>query len=153
MIFERTGACSPARAQGAAPTSVNVTVAKRSREYLTEREVERLIEAAKQNRSGHRDATAILVAYRHGLRASEVVALRWDDVDLTTGCLHVSFIPTCCGTHAGSSSQRWPRHSGHPSLPRPPLNHVHRALCGFDIKSVQELLERLTFPFSRSCWP
>jgi Phage integrase family len=43
---------------------------------------ERLIEAAKQNRSGHRDATAILVAYRHGLRASELVALRWDDIDL-----------------------------------------------------------------------
>jgi integrase len=58
-----------------ASTSVNVTVGRRSREYLTEREVERLIEAAKQNRSGHRDATAILVAYRHGLRASEVVAL------------------------------------------------------------------------------
>jgi hypothetical protein len=43
---------------------------------------ERLIEAAKQNRSEHRDATAILVAYRHGLRASELVALRWDDIDL-----------------------------------------------------------------------
>ena len=72
-----------------APTSVNVTVGRRSREYLTEREVERLIEAAKQNRSGHRDATAILVAYRHGLRASEIVALRWDDIDLATGRLHV----------------------------------------------------------------
>ena len=43
----------------------------------------------KQNRSGHRDATAILVAYRHGLRASELVALRWDDIDLATGRLHV----------------------------------------------------------------
>jgi integrase len=72
-----------------APTSVNVKVGRRGREYLTEREVERLIEAAKQNRSGHRDATAILVAYRHGLRASEVVVLRWDDIDLTTGRLHV----------------------------------------------------------------
>jgi integrase len=71
------------------PTSVNVTVDRRSREYLTDREVERLIEAAKQNRSGHRDATAILVAYRHGLRASELVALRWDDIDLTTGRLDV----------------------------------------------------------------
>jgi hypothetical protein len=40
----------------AAPTSVNVTVGRRSREYLTDREVERLIEAAKHNRSGHRDA-------------------------------------------------------------------------------------------------
>jgi integrase len=72
-----------------ASTSVNVTVARGGREYLTEREVERLIEAAKQNRCGHRDATAILVAYRHGLRASEVVVLRWDDIDLTTGRLHV----------------------------------------------------------------
>jgi type 1 fimbriae regulatory protein FimB/type 1 fimbriae regulatory protein FimE len=62
---------------------------RRSREYLTEREVERLVEAAKQNRSGHRDATAILMAYRHGLRASELVALRWDDIDLTTGRLHL----------------------------------------------------------------
>ena len=44
------------RLRRAAPTSVNVTVGQRSREYLTDREVERLIEAAKQNRSGHRDA-------------------------------------------------------------------------------------------------
>ena len=52
------------RLREAAPTAVNVTVGQRGREYLTDREVERLIEAAKQNRSGHRDATAILVAYR-----------------------------------------------------------------------------------------
>ena len=77
------------RLRGRASTSVNVTVGRRGREYLTEREVERLIDAAKQTRSGHRDATAILVAYRHGLRASEVVALRWDDIDLATGRLHV----------------------------------------------------------------
>ena len=47
------------RLREAASTAVNVTVGKRGREYLTDREVERLIEAAKQNRSGHRDATAI----------------------------------------------------------------------------------------------
>ena len=50
----------------------NVTVDARTREYLTEKEVEQLIEAAKANRWGHRDATAILIAYRHGLRASEL---------------------------------------------------------------------------------
>ena len=77
------------RLRKAASTAVNVTVGQRGREYLTDREVERLIEAAKQNRSGHRDATAILVAYRHGLRASELVALRWDDIDLATGRVHV----------------------------------------------------------------
>jgi type 1 fimbriae regulatory protein FimB/type 1 fimbriae regulatory protein FimE len=70
--------------------AVNVTVSKRRpREYLTEREIERLMKAASENRWGHRDATAILIAYRHGLRASEVVALRWDDIDLATGKLHV----------------------------------------------------------------
>src|ERR1700746_1568328 len=39
--------------------------------------------------NGHRDETAILVAYRHALRSSELVSLRWDDVDFTTGRLHV----------------------------------------------------------------
>src|SRR5215468_2078833 len=74
-----------------APRSVNVTVRRpaRPREYLTEREIEKLMEAAGDNRWGHRDATAILIAYRHGLRASEVVSLRWDDVDFASGKMHV----------------------------------------------------------------
>ena len=73
-----------------APTSANVTVrSPRPREYLTEREIEKLMDAAGDNRWGHRDATAILLAYRHGLRASELVALRWDDIDFRTGKLHV----------------------------------------------------------------
>jgi len=61
----------------------------RSREHLTEREVERLIEAMKGNRWGHRDATMVLLAYRHGLRAAELVDLRWDQVDLEHALLHV----------------------------------------------------------------
>jgi integrase len=61
----------------------------RSREHLIETEVEKLIEAAKDNRYGHRDATMILVAYRHGLRASEVCGLRWEQVDFNSATLHV----------------------------------------------------------------
>jgi integrase len=61
----------------------------RTREYLTEAEVERLMKAATGNRHGHRDATMVLVAYRHGLRAAEVVDLRWDQVDFKTATLHV----------------------------------------------------------------
>ena len=73
-----------------APTSKTVTVrSSRPREYLTEREIDKLMAAARANRWGHRDATAIFIAYRHGLRASEVVGLRWDDVDLQAGKLHV----------------------------------------------------------------
>src|SRR5215469_7309369 len=61
----------------------------RSREHLTPHEVEKLIKAAKDNRYGQRDATMILLAYRHGLRASELVDLRWEQVDLKSAVLHV----------------------------------------------------------------
>ena len=44
----------------------------------TEREIERLVKAAGNNRYGHRDATMILLAYRHGLRASELTSVRWE---------------------------------------------------------------------------
>ena len=53
----------------------------RTREHLTEAEVDKLIEAAKSNRHGHRDATMILIAYRHGLRASELCTLKWDAIE------------------------------------------------------------------------
>ena len=80
------------------PTTQKRTVARgrlpnthyRTREYLTEREVERLMKAAGGNRHGHRDATMILMAFRHGLRASELCSLRWGtQVDLAHGRLHV----------------------------------------------------------------
>jgi integrase len=61
----------------------------RTREYLTDDEVRRLSEAAKGNRHGHRDATMILIGYRHGLRASELTDLRWDQVEFSSGTLHV----------------------------------------------------------------
>jgi len=63
--------------------------AYRTREHLTEAEVEKLIKAAKDNRWGERDAIMILVCYRHGLRVSELVDLRWDQIDLATANLHV----------------------------------------------------------------
>lgn len=62
----------------------------RNREYLRPDEVEKLIVAAKSvGRNGARDALLLLMAYRHGLRVSELVALRWSDVDFDTAHLHV----------------------------------------------------------------
>jgi len=61
----------------------------RTREYLTEAELERLLSAARGNRWAHRDGTMILVAYRHGLRAAELADLRWDQIDFATATLHV----------------------------------------------------------------
>ena len=80
-----------------APATVNRTVRPtrrpnrelRSREHLTEAEIDELLAAAKGNRYGQRDATMLLVAYRHGLRSSELVDLRWEQVDFASATLHV----------------------------------------------------------------
>lgn len=72
----------------------------RTREYLTEEEVDLLMDAArKTGRHGHRDSALILLAYRHGLRVSELVNLRWEQVDLKQGVLHVNRVK-----HGASSS-------------------------------------------------
>jgi integrase len=80
------------------PATVNRTVAMplrrpnaelRTREYLTDAEVEQLMVAAKANRYGQRDATMILLAYRHGLRAIELVDLRWDQIDFNRATMAV----------------------------------------------------------------
>jgi integrase len=74
------------------PTRV-VNASVRSREYLTPAEVEKMLEAARgSGRHGHRDEALILLSNRHGLRVSELVALRWDQVDLDAGTLHVNRI-------------------------------------------------------------
>ena len=62
----------------------------RQREYLTPKEVEKLIKAAKDGRYGHRDPTLILIAFRHGLRASEICDLEWSQVEFgRSASLHV----------------------------------------------------------------
>lgn len=66
---------------------------RRQREYLTPAEIEQVISVAKNSGrsiNGHRDGTMILMAYRHGLRASELVALKWSQMDLKQGLLHVT---------------------------------------------------------------
>jgi integrase len=84
------------RLRSVAPTTVNRTVParrpnaeRRTREYLTDAEVARLTKAASGNRWGQRDAAMILMAYRHGLRASELVDLRWDQIDFGAATLAV----------------------------------------------------------------
>ena len=80
-----------------APTHQNRSVAPgrvanaelRQREYLTAGEVDKLITATKHSRYPQRDATLILVAFRHGLRAAEVADLEWSQVDFDTATLHV----------------------------------------------------------------
>src|SRR3989441_13369690 len=73
---------------GPAPTIEISSV--RPGESLTPAEIEPLMAAArKSSRYGHRDATMILIGYRHGLRASELCDLQWSQIELATGRLHV----------------------------------------------------------------
>jgi integrase len=62
----------------------------REREHLIAAEVEQLVDAARGNRHGTRDALMILMAYRHGLRAAEVTSLKWEQVDFDRGEIHVN---------------------------------------------------------------
>jgi type 1 fimbriae regulatory protein FimE len=63
---------------------------RRAREYLTPAEMERLIGAARKvGRHGHRDATLLLLMYRHGLRMAAVSRLRWEHIDVHAALLHV----------------------------------------------------------------
>ena len=86
----RTGESSVVNGKVAPPRRVE-NRERRSREYLTQDEVARLMAAAgRAGRHRHRDATLILLGYRHGLRVSELIALRWDQIDLKQGLLHVA---------------------------------------------------------------
>lgn len=63
---------------------------RRSREYLSSGEIDKLIKTARDiGRYGYRDSTMILIAFRHGLRVSELVSLRWSQFDLKHGLFHV----------------------------------------------------------------
>ena len=92
VAFKHTKSSAPSIENGKVVPPRRVTnLERRSREHLTPGEVERLIvAAAKEGRHGLRDATLVLIAYRHGLRVGELVALRWEQVDLPRGTLHVN---------------------------------------------------------------
>ena len=74
-----------------APPKKVTNLQKRTREYLLPHEVEAMIKAASSTgRHGHRDSTLILLAYRHGLRVSELVALRWEQIDFSSGTIYIN---------------------------------------------------------------
>jgi len=94
---QSSGTCEKPPIKLTPPTTAKRTLRRlpnatyRPREYLTAAEVERLIEAArKRGRNSARDAAAILIAYRHGLRAAELCSLRWSQIDLRHGRMHVN---------------------------------------------------------------
>ena len=86
--------------------------------------------ARKHGRYGHRDATMILVAYRHGLRASEVCDLQWQQIELSEGRLHVhrakNGIPSVHPIRGDEMSHPAPREGRQDAIPDPP---AHASPC------------------------
>jgi len=60
------------------------------RKHLTERELEKLIEATKSSRNAARDRCFLLLSFRHGLRVSEACGLKLSQVDVESRVLHVA---------------------------------------------------------------
>lgn len=89
MFQKKTQIPFSAKLKNPPPKKVK-NAARRTREFLTEQEVNQVRTAARcHGRHGHRDDTLILMMFRHGLRVSEVIALRWEQIDLQQGLLHV----------------------------------------------------------------
>ena len=80
----------------------------RQREYLTEGEIDALLATAGSSRNPVRDRLLILMAFRHALRVSELVDIRWQQIDLDTATIHIRRAKTarrafmaCRGTSCG----------------------------------------------------
>jgi integrase len=126
---------------------------RRPREHLTETEIERLMTVARQGgRYGHRDATAILVAYRHGLRSSELVDLQWDQIDFVQKTIRINRVKNGTGsTHYLSNSEL--RSLRRLQRENPPGPHVFVSERGGPVttawfrKMMARLGERARMPF------
>lgn len=82
---------TPNTVNGKVPPPRRKNADVRSREHLTPDEVERLVKAAKSlGRHQHRDSTLLMMMFRHGLRVSEAVSLKWDAVNLNQSEISVS---------------------------------------------------------------
>jgi type 1 fimbriae regulatory protein FimB len=81
------------------PKETNETVDQNTKNFLTENEIKKFFEAAKKGRHGIRDYCLMLMAYRHGLRVSELIDIRLQDLDLETGRIYVRRLKGSLSTH------------------------------------------------------
>lgn len=79
--------------------SANQAVDSLNKNFLTEAEIKKFLEASRKGRHTVRDFCLMLVAYRHGLRVSELIDIRLKDLDLETGRIFVRRIKGSLSTH------------------------------------------------------
>ena len=70
-----------------------------AKDYMTESEIAQFLAASKQGRHGVRDYCMMLIAYRHGLRVSELIDIRISDIDMVTARLFVRRLKGSLSTH------------------------------------------------------
>jgi type 1 fimbriae regulatory protein FimB/type 1 fimbriae regulatory protein FimE len=115
----------------------------RTREHLTENEVEKLIEAAKGNRQGARDGLMVLMAYRHGLRAAEIVDMRWEQVNFDRGELHVRRVKNGTpSTHPLTGRELRALRQHQRQSPRSPFVFVSERGAPFTAPGFSRMIER-----------
>ncbi len=81
------------------PKKSNQTIDQNAKNFLTESEMKKFLEAARKNRHGIRDHCLMLIAFRHGLRVSELIDIRLKDLDIETSRIYVRRLKGSLSTH------------------------------------------------------
>lgn len=79
--------------------SVNQAIDAHTKNFLTESEMKKFLDASRKGRHSVRDFCLMLTAYRHGLRVSELIDVRLKDLDLEMGRLFVRRVKGSLSTH------------------------------------------------------
>ena len=81
------------------PTKINETIDQNAKNFLTENEMKKFLESARKGRHSVRDYCLMLVAYRHGLRVSELIDIRLKDLDFDSARIYVRRLKGSLSTH------------------------------------------------------
>ncbi len=81
------------------PKKLNQTIYQKEKNFLTESEMKKFLEAARKTRHGVRDHCLMLMAFRHGLRVSELIDIRLKDLDIETSRIYVRRLKGSLSTH------------------------------------------------------